>query len=929
MQKIFLMIVGSCLCLGLLLFFPDKALADGTETLGPPANLTVATGTGIVAAGTGVVTETVAQPAAISLEVPASATIKQTLLYWEGQMATDVVGDNTILINGTEITGNLIGGPTFFFSGAYSSAFRADITSLNLVNPGSNLVTVAGLTFSKVANGAGILVIYDDGTAPAEIGLRDGLDLAYINFPGDRKNTVKQTFTFASSPMTRTADIVIFASSVEGSVSGGIDRPDSIEITIDNQVQVFKNPLNSNDGEEWDTVELPVVIPPGASSLAMQLFSRNDDDPANTTNPKPASMAWIGAGFAIVPPTATITIEKATNGEDADLPTGPEIVVGDPVTWTYAVTNTGEVTLNNVTVTDNQGIIVNCPLTMLTPSQSMTCIATGIATVGQYANIGSVTGTPETGGPPVTDSDPSHYIGLELAAVGDKVFRDENNNGIQDVGEVGVDGIIVELYDSNNNLITTTTTTNGGMYLFDRLRPGDYSVKFINSTGSGVCTTPNAGNNDDIDSDGIPVANDARGPACQTESFPLAPGQTDRSRDLGLFYPAVGINLEKATNGEDADLPTGPQIQVGDPVTWTYEVTNIGNVTLISVTVTDDQDIFVDCPQTTLIPSESMICTATGTAIEGQYANMGTVVGTPVDGSGDVSDTDPSHYFGYLLASVGNFVFGDIDPNGATPGEIAAGNGIQDGDSREQGIDGIIVKLFNSNDELISTTVTTNGGQYLFEGLVPGEYCLVFVNPTGNDGIWTFPNQGSDDEIDSDAEFTFTDPDGEALKTPCFTLTSGQTDLSWDAGLTGLSGTASSAAGNRVWIDANRNGLQDAGEVGFAGATVRIYTEDGQPVAETQTNDEGIYNFDGLNPGRYYIEFVPPTDYLLTAQKVGTDDEIDSDIDPTTGQTIVFTLEPFETNLRFDLGIFPDGTTSLPPTEEPLQFSIYLPFISE
>jgi LPXTG-motif cell wall-anchored protein len=104
-----------------------------------------------------------------------------------------------------------------------------------------------------------------------------------------------------------------------------------------------------------------------------------------------------------------IDIEKATNGEDADDPPGPTLIIGDPVNWTYVVTNTGEQNLVNVVVTDDQGVAVACPQNTLAVGEVMTCTASGIAVEGQYANIGTVTGVPETSGPNVTDSDPSHY----------------------------------------------------------------------------------------------------------------------------------------------------------------------------------------------------------------------------------------------------------------------------------------------------------------------------------------------------------------------------------------------------------------------------------------------------------------------------------------------------------------------------------------
>ncbi len=88
------------------------------------------------------------------------------------------------------------------------------------------------------------------------------------------------------------------------------------------------------------------------------------------------------------------------------------------------------------------------------------------------------------------------------------------------------------------------------------------------------------------------------------------------------------IDIEKATNGEDADVAPGPTVPVGSPVTWTYVVTNTGNVPLADVAVTDDKLGAITCPTTSLAPTETMTCSADGTAMEGQYANLATVAGT-------------------------------------------------------------------------------------------------------------------------------------------------------------------------------------------------------------------------------------------------------------------------------------------------------------
>jgi hypothetical protein len=105
------------------------------------------------------------------------------------------------------------------------------------------------------------------------------------------------------------------------------------------------------------------------------------------------------------------------------------------------------------------------------------------------------------------------------------------------------------------------------------------------------------------------------------------------------------IAIEKATNGFDADTAPGPSIPIGDPVTWTYVVTNTGNVPLTNVTVTDDQEGVASCPQDTLQVGESMTCTIIRKATAGQYSNNGTAEGTDPSGL-VVDDEDSSHYYG-------------------------------------------------------------------------------------------------------------------------------------------------------------------------------------------------------------------------------------------------------------------------------------------
>lgn len=132
----------------------------------------------------------------------------------------------------------------------------------------------------------------------------------------------------------------------------------------------------------------------------------------------------------------SIEIVKSTNGVSASDPTAgdaPIIAIGGQVNWTYKVTNTGNVTISDIDVTDDQGVSVTCPGTTLEPDEMMTCIASGTAdnllttsfTTMQglcgihpmtplYENTGTATGT-VTNGTLEPDNDLSHYCNPQIA----------------------------------------------------------------------------------------------------------------------------------------------------------------------------------------------------------------------------------------------------------------------------------------------------------------------------------------------------------------------------------------------------------------------------------------------------------------------------------------------------------------------------------
>jgi hypothetical protein len=148
-----------------------------------------------------------------------------------------------------------------------------------------------------------------------------------------------------------------------------------------------------------------------------------------------------------------------------------------------------------------------------------------------------------------------------------------------------------------------------------------------------------------------------------------------------------------------------------------------------------------------------------------------------------------------LLGSIGDHVFEDLNKNG-----------IQD--PGEPGIAGVTVQLLDGGSN--PTTVTDANGNYLFTGLRGGSYAVRVVAPNGFG--FSPADQGTDDNLDSD--FT-----SAGVTTNFVTLAAGQNRRDVDAGLVRLLGSI----GDRVFEDLNKNGIQDPGEPGVAGVTVRLF----------------------------------------------------------------------------------------------------------
>ena len=112
--------------------------------------------------------------------------------------------------------------------------------------------------------------------------------------------------------------------------------------------------------------------------------------------------------------------------------------------------------------------------------------------------------------------------------------------------------------------------------------------------------------------------------------------------------------------------------------------------------------------------------------------------------------------------------------------------------------------------------------------------------------------------------------------------------------------------GNFVWVDMNGNGTQDPGEPGVPDVRVELYNQLGNLVRIQFTDNNGMYFFDNVPDGDYYVSFVTPDGFTSTSANRSGNSETDSDVDDSNGEgsTAVFTLSAGEIDLSIDYGIF-------------------------
>ena len=354
--------------------------------------------------------------------------------------------------------------------------------------------------------------------------------------------------------------------------------------------------------------------------------------------------------------------------------------------------------------------------------------------------------------------------------IGNFVWIDADNDGVQDVGEDGVQGVVVNLLDAdgfpvldtNDDPITTTTDVDGE-YFFD-VTPGEYIVEFDpDSLPAGyVFTWQDSGGDDTVDSDADLVTGrtgviDVSDPSLLSDSD-ADDIVDDYTWDAGITSGVqIGDYVWFDTDGDgvqDADEAGIAAVLVelldanGAPVLDT-------NDDPITTTTDADGQYFFDVTpgdyQLQFNPPEGLLSTVSDA------------------GSDDAADSDTNSFGRIATFTVEPRVNDYTLDAGFIEAQLISGvvwnDTNQDGmqDANEQVRSGVLVALFAANGDPVLdadgdpvTALTDANGYYQFP-VPPGDYRLQFTAP---DGTSLTPGEGSDDDADEDG---FTDVISVAL----------------------------------------------------------------------------------------------------------------------------------------------------------------------
>jgi hypothetical protein len=533
---------------------------------------------------------------------------------------------------------------------------------------------------------------------------------------------------------------------------------------------------------------------------------------------------------------------------------------GSPVTDIY-----GNAVTTTVTDANGNYLFDNLPygaynVTAVDPSG----YTTTTAAVGADRAIDSSTGSATSAS---LSSDGAQDLTLDFGyfmpkvSVGDLVWFDVDRDGIQDAAEPGIANVTLSILKADGsavtdvfgNSVTTTTTDANGNYVFANLPVGEYQVSVVDPAGF---TATSSGQ-------GTSATDSSTGSA--TSANLTNNGDSDTTLDFGFYAPIVSVgNLVWFDANHDGVQDATESGIAGAVLALTKmdgtSVTDVFGRPVATITTDSTGRFLFD----NLPPGQYKVSITTPSGFAATIPGAGTSVtdsAVGVDVSANLpndGDSDMTLDFGFypVAVSVGDYVWFDSN-----------GDGIQD--ATEKGIAGVTLSITKADGSAVTdvvgnpvtTTTTDANGKYLFTNLPPGTYKVTVTPPAGLVATKTGAGSTATDSSTGSAA---------SANLP----SNGDSDLTLDFGFRPLT----VSVGDYVWLDADRDGIQDATEKGIAGVTLSITKSDGSaatdvfgnPVTTTTTDANGKYLFGNLPAGTYKVTVTPPAGYSATKTGAGT-----------------------------------------------------------
>ncbi|WP_341860924.1 Ig-like domain-containing protein [Gymnodinialimonas sp. 57CJ19] len=549
-----------------------------------------------------------------------------TLTRLDGSAVTGAINGPTFAsADGGSASGTLIPGETAFYTLSYTLT-QEDIDAGGI----QNTATATGTPPS--------------GPAVTDVSDNDGI--------GDDNPTVQEIAPVLSLTLDKqlanggptfddTTDVLTFEFVVTNTSNVTLTDP----IVID-------DPLITGAGGSVICPTGPVPPNTPVTCTGTYTVTQPDIDAGSVTNSATASSTFDDT--PVVSPSDEVTVSASQEPELALLkesdPLPPaDFVVGAVVSYTYTVTNTGNVTLlDPVTITDDriQPAGITCPTfpaAGLAPTETYICTATYTVT-GDDVDVGSVvnnatatSGT--TVSPPASEITPTGAVAAldvakSLASVTDAGGTPRPGGEFLAVGDI---------------LNYSFTVTNTGTRAF----VGDIDVVDpLIAGGTVTCWTRIPGTDEDFRS--------GESATC-TGSYAITQPDLDAGEVVNTAFASTSFGALPTTYNSPTDTVTSPGdadpeitfdkrvisaaiTAVGQTITYEFEVQNTGNQTLTNITVTDPLLPGLTCEVATLDPGDILICSENYIVTQddvdaGTVVNTATATGnTPAGGS--VSDTD-------------------------------------------------------------------------------------------------------------------------------------------------------------------------------------------------------------------------------------------------------------------------------------------------